>query len=104
MTSEVFPATRTHFDSNAYFTDLVEDLVSTDGLGEPPTGLTSSKNFIQKLEFLRRMDSGPLQQTRYSPRAGGRPHEVDYQSSLLTHLVSMTFPGTGESLLHLAAR
>ncbi|KAL5961479.1 Neurogenic locu Notch protein, partial [Taenia solium] len=92
-------------DVKAYFTSLMEHLVSGDGLTEP-----FNEGLMQKLEYLRNMEMHQSDaSTMYHSGSGSgstsqRHGKRSQNHSLLTQLLSSTLPETGETLLHLAAR
>uniref|UniRef100_A0A158QF61 Notch receptor 3 n=1 Tax=Hymenolepis diminuta TaxID=6216 RepID=A0A158QF61_HYMDI len=86
-------------DVKAYFTSLMECLVSGNGVTEPFT-----EGFSQKLEYLRNVELQQQQSEAASNmyRPGARKRTQTH--SLLHQLLTSTLPDSGETLLHLAAR
>ncbi|KAM7536077.1 hypothetical protein Aperf_G00000093698 [Anoplocephala perfoliata] len=89
-------------DVKAYFSSLMECLVSGNGVTEPFT-----EGFAQKLDYLRNVEMQQQQSeaasTMYRGGAGSSRKRTQTHS-LLSQLLTSTLPETGETLLHLAAR
>nr|CUU99098.1 neurogenic locus notch protein [Hymenolepis microstoma] len=86
-------------DVKAYFTSLMECLVSGNGVTEPFT-----EGFSQKLEYLRNVELQQQQSEAASNMYRPGARKRTQTQSLLHQLLTSTLPETGETLLHLAAR